>query len=103
MATATRQKRPPMTEEESRTFQGFSVANAARVMLALEQRGCACEPYADVFTFRRWLPQGRVVKKGEKGIPLPVVVETEADEEQEERRMLRTSYVFCRCQTTERT
>ena len=67
-------------------------------------RGCDCEPYEDVFTFGRWIAQGRVVQKGEKGIQLPVVIhgtkETKAGGV-EEITLLRRSYVFCRCQTTE--
>ena len=40
----------PMTAQEARSFDGFSVSNAAQVMA---QRGCGCEPYVDVFTYNR--------------------------------------------------
>ena len=98
------EKRPPMTADEARSFDRFSVANAARVAGAIAARGCDCEPYGDVFTFGRWIAQDRVVCKGEKGIQLPVVIhgtkETKAGGV-EEITLLRRSYVFCRCQTTE--
>lgn len=60
-----------MTAETARTFNGYSVANAVTVTAALRDRGCSCEPYADVFTFNRWRAQGRTVRKGEQRTPSP--------------------------------
>ena len=100
----------PMTADDARTFTaGERVSSIVRVSQALAERarpGCTCEPYADVYTFARWRAQGRTVRKGEHGIALPVVIERtyvgndETGEETERTgRMLRRSYVFCRCQT----
>lgn len=92
-----------MTAESAVQFQGYSVGNALTVKVALEERGCSCEPYADVFTFNRWRAQGRTVRKGEHGIKLPIIVRGEkVDADTGERSgfsMRRASFVFCRCQT----
>ena len=92
--------------EAARAFNGYSIANAAHVLGALAERGCTCQPYADVFTFGRWIAQGRAVRKGEHGIKLPVIIHGEkVDQESGERSgftMRRTSAVFCRCQTEAR-
>ena len=94
MATAHR-----FTPETARHFDRFSVANAATVMGSLE---CGCEPYVDVFTYRRWQAQGMQVQKGQRSIRLPVIVHgTKKDKETGEESsisMRRTSAVFCRCQ-----
>ena len=93
--------RETMTAESATTFSGYSVANAIAVKAGLAE--CDCEPYADVFTFARWRAQGRVVRKGEHGIRLPVIVRGEKrDAETGEVHgfsMRRASFVFCRCQT----
>lgn len=104
-----------MTPDEARSFEGYSVANAIAVKTALSDRGCSCEPYADVFTFNRWRAQGRSVRRGEHGIRLTVYVTSSPLAERipaEEsgpgeltgrvRSYPRTSFVFCRCQTEER-
>jgi hypothetical protein len=89
------------------------MANALQVTAALADRHCACEPYADVFTFGRWRAQGRTVRRGEHGIRLTVYIAarrhdaiddasgTEAGQAQPDaiRRYPRVSFVFCRCQT----
>ena len=104
---------PPMTADEARSFPaGERVSSIIRVTQALTERAlpdCHCEPYTDVFTFRRWIAQGRAVRKGEHGIPLPVVVERTTvatdelgDETSRTARILQRSYVFCRCQTKAR-
>lgn len=93
--------------QDARSFDSFSVANAAAVLAAIQQRGCSCQPYEDVFTFQRWIAQGRAVRKGEHGIRLPVIVERSAqkrndetgEEETRTYRLWRLSHVFCRCQT----
>jgi hypothetical protein len=92
-----------MTAEEARSFDSFSVANAVTVEQALP---CGCEPYVDVFTYRRWQAQGMQVQRGEKAIRLPLIYQrTEKDpetgEETTARRMGRSA-VFCRCQVKPR-
>lgn len=97
MAT-TRSDRPKMTAEDARRFDRVSLMNAATVATALE---CGCIPYQDVFTFRRWIAQGFVVRKGEHGIKLPVLIEREIEDDGQQtrvQRLRRTSAVFCRCQ-----
>ena len=92
-----------MSATEARTFDRYSVGNAALVMI---QRGCGCEPYRDVFTYNRWKAQGFQVQKGEKSIRLPhvriVTVKDQQTGEEVQRRSLRSSAVFCRCQVQER-
>ena len=88
-----------LSAEEAREFQTYSVGNAARVT---EARPCGCQPYRDVFTYRRWKAQGFQVRRGEKAIRLPVIVHaTQTDEKTGEEQtvsMRRPSFVFCRCQ-----
>ena len=68
---ATKQpKAPPMTKAEATHFDRYSVANAVSVKTSLE---CGCEPYQDVFTYRRWKAQGFQVSRGQKAIKLPQV------------------------------
>ncbi|HEV8670989.1 MAG TPA: ArdC family protein [Candidatus Limnocylindria bacterium] len=98
-----------LTPEDARSFDGYSIANAIAVKTALAERGCACEPYEDVFTFNRWRAQGRIVRRGEHGIRLTVYITAmrageDADgvvDEPRAYRMPKTSHVFCRCQTDE--
>lgn len=73
-AEKVQKMRETMTAETATTFSGYSVANAIAVRAGLADRGCSCEPYADVFTFNRWRAQGRTVLKGEHGIKIPVIV-----------------------------
>ncbi len=88
-----------MTAGEALSFERYSVANAAAVAEAL---GCGCEPYRNVFTYRRWKAQGYQVQRGEKSIRLPLIyARTEKDPETGEERTTRRrgrSAVFCRCQ-----
>ena len=91
--------RSTFTPETARQFDRFSVANAVAVKQALP---CGCEPYVDVFTYKRWKAQGFQVQRGEKAIRLPLIyLRTRADpetgDERQERRMGRSA-VFCRCQ-----
>ena len=95
MASDTRS----FTPETARHFDRYSVANAVKVKESLP---CGCEPYQDVFTYRRWRAQGYQVQRGEKAIRLPLIyARTERDpdtgEERTERRMGRSA-VFCRHQ-----
>ena len=88
-----------MSPDEARSFDRYSVSNAARVMA---ERGCGCEPYVDVFTYRRWLAQGFQVQKGERSIRIPTIRYVERKNRQtgqpERVRLMQTSSVFCRCQ-----
>ena len=88
-----------MTASEARSFERYSVANAATVMT---ERGCGCKPYVDVFTYRRWQAQGFQVQKSEKSIRIPTMIRMEKRNERTgeiERAVLRrTAFVFCRCQ-----
>ena len=100
MATTTvHPKAPPMSKTEAVTFERYSTANAVTVTQALP---CGCEPYVDVFTYRRWQAQGFQVAKGSKAIKLPQVriVDRENKEtgEMEQRRVFHNSAVFCRHQ-----
>jgi hypothetical protein len=75
------------------------VANAVTLKEALP---CGCEPYIDVFAYRRWKAQGFQVQRGEKAIRLPLIYQRaqkdpETGEETVARRM-GCSAVFCRCQ-----
>jgi len=87
------------TPETARQFDRFSVANAVTVKQALP---CGCEPYRDVFTYRRWKAQGFQVQRGERAIRLPLVYSCEATEaetgEIRSERRLGRSAVFCRHQ-----
>src|SRR5688572_4710338 len=87
------------TPETARQFDRYSVANAVTVKQTLP---CGCEPYEDVFTYRRWKAQGMQVQKGQKAIKLPLVIRgTRKDDESGEERafnLLASSAVFCRCQ-----
>ena len=95
MATST----PTFTPETAKRFDRYSVANAVTVKEALP---CGCEPYVDVFTYRRWKAQGFQVQRGEKAIRLPLIYQrTEKDPdtgEQTSSRRVGRSAVFCRCQ-----
>ena len=90
---------PTLTPETARQFDRYSVGNAVKVKESLP---CGCEPYVDVFTYRRWKAQGFQVQRGQKAIKLPLIYKrSETDpktgERTETRRMGRSA-VFCRCQ-----
>ena len=87
------------TPETARQFDRYSIANAVTVKQSLP---CGCEPYVDVFTYRRWKGQGFQVQRGENAIRLPLIysrIEKDAatGEEHTETRRGRSA-VFCRCQ-----
>lgn len=88
-------QRPKMTRDEAVSFGRYSVANAITVKASL---ACGCEPYEDVFTFRRWIALGMMVCKGQKAIKIPTIIHTEDEETGETRKLFHTSAVFCRCQ-----
>src|ERR1700752_4708835 len=58
------------TPETARQFDRCSIANAVTLKRSLP---CGCEPYIDVFTYRRWKAQGFQVLRGEKAIRLPLI------------------------------
>ena len=89
-----------MTREEAVRFERYSVANAVAVKSGLS---CGCEPYEDVFTFKRWIALGQVVRRGEKAIKIPTIIHTEDKDTGERRRLFHTSAVFCRHQVKELT
>lgn len=99
MVTKRQPKAPPMTQAEALHFDRFSVANAVMVKAVLP---CGCEPYEDVFTYRRWQAQGYQVERGSKAIKIPTVRtvdhENKLTGEIEQRKLFHTSAVFCRHQ-----
>ena len=66
MPTGTR----TFPSESARQIDGYSVANTVTLK---ELLACGCEPYRDVFTYRRWKAQGFRVERGEKAIRLPLI------------------------------
>jgi hypothetical protein len=95
MSTTT----PTLTPETARQFDRYSVSNAVTLKEALP---CGCEPYIDVFTYRRWRAQGFHVQKGERAIRLLLIYQrAEKDAKTGEKTVTRRmgrSAVFCRCQ-----
>ena len=91
--------REKMTPAQATTFGTYSVANAAHVKHNL---ACGCEPYRDVFTYRRWQAQGFQVQRGQKAIRIPVVkviaTENKDTGAEETHKLLGTGAVFCRHQ-----
>ena len=85
-----------MTAEQAQSFQGYSATNASLVRQGLD---CGCEPYIDVFTFKRWRAQGYHVNRGEQSIRLPVIIQQEVkDQETGEirpRKIMSNVPVFC--------
>lgn len=83
------------TKFEQRSTTSYKIARACR-------QECDCEPYRDMYTYRRWQAQGFQVRRGEKAIRLPLVKyiarKEEESEEAVEVKILGQSYVFCRCQ-----
>lgn len=103
MTTAT--KRPRMTESDARSFDRYSARNAAEAAATLRESGACngtCEPYRDIYTFGRWLAQGRAVRKGEHGAKLSMILTTEREDENGNLVAVKRPWmttVFCRCQT----
>gem|GEM_PF-4658333 len=88
-----------MTSEQATQFNRFSIYNALTVANALP---CGCIPYQDVYTFNRWKSQGYIVKKGERGIKIPVIGSSVKHDDNTGQDVVKkyttTSAVFCRCQ-----
>ncbi len=92
-----------MSAADARRFDRTSIANAVTVKQALD---CGCEPYRDVFTYRRWQAQGFQVQRGERSIRLPLIRAVTRDDPEtgkpETQRIMGRSAVFCRCQVKPR-
>ncbi len=117
MARTATMRRPRMTAQDATSFTGYSVASMMQISMAIGARAeagvypdCTCEPYADTFTFARWIAQGFAVRKGEKSLRIstftPVGERTvkNADEPSDGadtpsvRLRPCTAFLFCRCQ-----
>ena len=95
-------RRPKLTPAQAKSFDRTSVSNALAVVMQLK---CPCQPYEDVFTYNRWQVLGYQVQRGEKAIKLPLVKSIEVENEEgetENKRILGSSAVFCRCQVKEK-
>lgn len=102
-------KTQQMTASEAKSFEhGLSKKNylIVKMLLASKPEPCECEPYEDVFTYRRWVAQGFYVVRGSKAIKAPLVRTgskevkntTTGKMEKSFWRVLTVSYLFCRCQ-----
>lgn len=93
-----------LSATQARQFDRFSVHNAVAAEAACPT--LECRAYSDIFTFRRWLAQGYVVKKGERGTKVTtwIPVRDPDDGEQVEARRARpkTAVLFCRHQVEPR-
>jgi len=69
-----------MNSKEAKSFEVKDDKNARIVKAHFD---CDCQPYEDIFTYRRWEAQGLVVSKGQKGVKVSRYT------------------VFCRCQVQE--
>ena len=103
-ATPSKHTRPKLTPEQARHFTTWSIANALVVQSATTANGCACDAYADVFTFNRWRAQGQTVQRGQHAIAtIPVWIHPEPVENpvpgvKYHPTLCRGVAVFCRCQ-----
>lgn len=89
-----------MSAQEAVRFERYSAVNAAIVSASLP---CGCQPYQDVFTYRRWLAQGFQVQKGQHAVKIATYAPvTRKNEETGEAEVVGkrpwTSAVFCRHQ-----
>jgi hypothetical protein len=96
--------RPKMTAKEAREFEMYSEKNASIVEDAAADRGCECVAYESIFTFNRWIAQGRVVIKGQKATFIEIpnfreIVDEKTGEKKKIRIGTRRVAVFCKCQT----
>lgn len=93
-----------LSPEEARHFDRFSVHNAVAAEAACPT--LECRAYSDIFTFRRWLAQGYVVKKGEQGTKvttwIPVSTPDDDDGQVARRTGPKTAVLFCRHQVEPR-
>lgn len=84
-----------MTATEAKSFSNFSATNAALIYAALD---CSCEPYEDVFTYRRWKALGFQVQRGEKKRVSVLTFHQVEDDDGSTRLRPWNSHLFCRCQ-----
>ena len=96
MATTERH----LSADAARQFAHFSVHNAVQAQMACPEG--SCEAYRDIFTFRRWIAQGFVVRKGESGTTVTTWAPVTKTDEQGNvavlRQRPRRAVVFCRHQ-----
>jgi len=89
-----------MTPEQAQSFERMSWGNYIAAKAC--RPNCQCEPYKDMFTYRRWQALGFQVQRGEHSIRLPLVkyvtVDSKDGEAVDDRRIFGSSRVFCRCQ-----
>lgn len=93
--------RMKMTADEAQTFGRVSIGSMVILSEAAAQRGCNCQPYADWYTYERWLAQGYQVQRGQHGIKLATYREFLVDKDDPSKGTRSTpwhSTVFCRCQ-----
>ena len=93
-----------MSAQEAVRFDRYSAVNAAIVAANLP---CGCQPYQDVFTYRRWAAQGYQVQKGERAVKIdtyaPITRKNDdTGEDEVVGRRPWTSSVFCRHQVAPR-
>ena len=89
-----------MTAEDAVRFDRFSAVNYAIVAASLP---CGCQPYQDVFTYRRCAAQGFQVQKGQKAVKIATYAPiTRKNQDTGEDEVIGkrpwTSAVFCRHQ-----
>ena len=91
-----------MTKDSATKFDRFSAFNYSLIKSSLK---CNCEPYQDVFTFKRWNLQGYKIQKGVKSIKIntyvPIDIKNDQGETIKTITKPKTSCVFCRCQVEE--
>ena len=92
-----------MTKDNAKQFDRFSAFNYAVIKSNLT---CDCEPYEDVFTFKRWNLQGYKIQKGAKSIKINTYIPFNIKDEKTGKIIKtitkpKTSCVFCRCQVEE--
>lgn len=102
--------RPKMTAADARTFdRGIRPQSYGQILRLIGERAatgehtaCTCEPYRDVFTFKRWKAQAMSVRKGEHAMKLATWIEIGGDDDDDEpgRLVSRMVPVFCRCQVS---
>ena len=85
-----------------RAKSNLSMANYLPIIEGFLEKGILIEdikPRENIFTFNAWKAQGRVVKKGEKGVKVVTFVSTEKDGKVS--KFPRTTTVFHISQTEE--
>lgn len=93
-----------LSAEEARRFAHFSLHNAVEAELACPTG--ECRAYQDCFTFRRWLAQGYVVKKGEKATRITTWIPIRKRDAEGQTLLAskrrKVAAVFCRHQVEEK-